>query len=52
MTSEKGDGATQCHMDFRGDYAQQVLPLSVVDNSAYSPKRLTTPIDSAYPSFK
>jgi hypothetical protein len=27
-----------------------VLPLSMVDNSALSPNRLTIPIDPAYPS--
>jgi hypothetical protein len=27
-----------------------VLPLSVVDNSVFSPNRLTLPIDTAYPS--
>jgi transposase-like protein len=29
-----------------------VLPLSVVENLAFSPNRLTTPIDPAYPSFQ
>ena len=28
-----------------------VLPLSMVDNSAFSPNRLTIPLDPVYPSF-
>jgi hypothetical protein len=30
---------------------EPVLPLSVVDNSAFSPNLLTTPFDLAYSSF-
>jgi hypothetical protein len=30
---------------------KEVLPLSMVDNSVFSPNRLTTPIDPAYSSL-
>ena len=49
--------ACQDHQYIRGKTCKlltlfrPVLPLSVVDNSVFSPNRLTLPIDPAYPSW-
>jgi transcriptional regulator with XRE-family HTH domain len=37
--------------EIRAFWKAAVLPLSVVDNSVFSPIRLTLPIDPAYPSW-